>query len=287
MAKQATCHTCIYTRSDPGLWLRTLWSGFPARPTCANQADAPGQLRECPGGPACRNYWPRPPVPTGENVKMIPLTQGFYTYVDAADFEWLNRWHWHAYGGYASRCDKSGRIYMHREIMKTPKGMVVDHINGNGYDNTRANMRNVTREENMHNQRKHAGTASIYKGVTRGQNSKGSWRARVAWGDHRLTAGTFPDDVEAARAYDRLAVELFGEHARVNFPEEWPPERRAQVYAEAQPKREALLAKAAQAKRRKSKEPRKAAGKKPRTAKRRRKSVAKARGKKVRKVRKK
>jgi hypothetical protein len=225
-------------------------------------------------------------VPTGENVKTIPLTQGFYTYVDAADFEWLNRHHWHAYNGYASRCDGSKRIYMHREIMKPPKGMVVDHISGNGFDNTRANMRNVTREENMHNQRKHAGTASIYKGVTRGQSSKGSWCARVAWGGHRLTPGTFASEVEAARAYDRLAVELFGEHAQVNFPEEWPPERRAQVYAEAQPKRAALLAKAAQAKRRKSKERRKAAGKKPRQAKRRRKSVAKARVRKVRKSRK-
>ncbi len=286
MAKQATCHTCIYAHWDPGLWLRTLGSGWPAGPTCANQADAPGRLKECPCGRACRNYRPRPPVPTGENVKMIPLTNGFYAYVDAEEFERLNRYRWHAYGGYAGRCEKGKRVYMHREIMKPPKGMVVDHVNGNGFDNTRANMRNVTREENMHNQRKHAGTASIYKGVTRGQSSKGSWVARVAWGDNRLTAGTFADEVEAARAYDRLAVELFGEHARVNFPEEWPPERRAQVYAEAQPKREALLAKAAQAKRQKSKERRKAAGKKPRTTKRRQKSATKARVREVRKVRK-
>jgi hypothetical protein len=283
MAKQATCHTCIYAHWDLGLWLRTLGSGFPAGPTCANQPDAVGQLRECPCGRVCRNYRPRPPVPTGENVKMIPLTQGFYTYVDAEDFEWLNQWHWHAYGGYAGRCEKGKRVYMHREIMQPPEGMVVDHVNGNGFDNTRANMRNVTREDNMHNQRKHAGTASIYKGVTRGQSSKGSWCARVAWRGHRLTAGTFASEAEAARAYDRLAVELFGEHARVNFPEEWPREGRAQVYAEAQPKREALLAKAAQAKRRKSQERRKAAGQKPRQAKRRRKSATKARARKVRK----
>jgi hypothetical protein len=283
MARPATCHTCIYAHWDLGLWLRTLGSGFPAGPTCANQPDAVGQLRECPCGRVCRNYRPRPPVPTGENVKMIPLTQGFYTYVDAEDFEWLNQWHWHAYGGYAGRCEKGKRVYMHREIMQPPEGMVVDHVNGNGFDNTRANMRNVTREDNMHNQRKHAGTASIYKGVTRGQSSKGSWCARVAWRGHRLTAGTFASEAEAARAYDRLAVELFGEHARVNFPEEWPREGRAQVYAEAQPKREALLAKAAQAKRRKSQERRKAAGQKPRQAKRRRKSATKARARKVRK----
>jgi hypothetical protein len=61
------------------------------------------------------------------------------------------------------------------------------------------------------------------------------------------------EEAEAARAYDRLAIELFGEAAGLNFPEEWPPERRARVYAEAREKREALLAKAAQAKKQKSK----------------------------------
>jgi hypothetical protein len=226
-AKQATCHTCIYAHWDPGLWLRTLGSGFPARPTCVNQPDAAGQLRECPCGRVCRDYRARPPVPTGENVRMIPLTQGFYTYVDAEDFEWLNQWHWHAYGGYAGRCEAGKRVYMHRAIMQPPDGMVVDHVNGNGFDNTRANTPNVTRGEDMHNKGKQGGTASMYKGISRGQSSKGSWYAQVAWGDNRLRAGTFADEAEAARAYDRLAVELFGEHARLNFPEEWPPERRA------------------------------------------------------------
>jgi len=134
--------------------------------------------------------------------------------------------------------------------MQPPPGRVVDHINGNGYDNTRANLRNISREENMHNMRKHAGTASLYKGVAPGKRA-GTWYARIGWGDTHSQAGPFEEEVEAARAYDRMAVERFGESARVNFPRDWPPQQRAQVYAEARAKREALLAQAAQAKKRK------------------------------------
>jgi hypothetical protein len=253
MAKPATCHTCIHAHWDPGLWMRTLWSGFPARPMCANRTDAPGLMRECPQGRVCRNYRARPLTPTGENVKMIPLTGGFHAYVDAEDYEEVNQWRWRAHsGGYAVRWEKGKLILMHRQIMKPPKGMVVDHVNGNGYDNTRANMRNVTHRENMHNMRKHAGTASIYKGVVRGKRA-GTWYARIGWGGAHATAGPFEDEAEAARAYDRLAVELFGEIVRLNFPDEWPPALRARVYAEAQPKRQALLAKAARARKQKSK----------------------------------
>jgi hypothetical protein len=263
MAKMASCHTCVYAQWDAGLWLRTLGSGWPAGPTCGNQPQFPGRMKECPPGPACRNYRPRPPTPTGENVKLVPLTHGFYAYVDAADFERVNQWHWRMHGGYAARIESGKVIYMHREIMKPPKGMVVDHVNGNGFDNTRANLRNVTRRQNAHNMSKHVGTNSLYKGVGPGRK-EGTWYARIGWKGAYLRAGPFTDEAEAGRAYDRMAVELFGEVARLNFPEEWPAERRAQVYAEAQEKREALRAKAARAKRRKSRKEKKKKG--PRAA---------------------
>ncbi len=166
MAKQTTCHSCIYAHWDAGLWMRTLWSGFPARPTCGNQPDSYGRLKECPCGSVCRNYRARPPVPTGEAVKTIPLKGGSYAYVDAEDYEWLNQWHWRVGGGgYAVRNDKGKTIYMHREIMQPPKGKVVDHVNGNGYDNTRANLRNITGKQNMQNKEKRVGAISRYKGV--------------------------------------------------------------------------------------------------------------------------
>jgi transposase len=120
----------------------------------------PADLRQSAG-------FPRPPTPTGENVKLIPLTEGFYAYVDAADFEQLNQYRWYTFNGYAARSENGKRIYMHRHIMDPPQGMVVDHINHNRYDNTRANLRNVTQGENIHNMRKHVGGISVYKGVGR------------------------------------------------------------------------------------------------------------------------
>ena len=76
MAKQATCHRCVYAHWDRVLWMRSLGSGWPARPTCGNQPDSYGRMKECPCGAVCRNYRARPPVPTGEGVKTIPLGDG-------------------------------------------------------------------------------------------------------------------------------------------------------------------------------------------------------------------
>lgn len=234
MAKQLTCHTCVYAHWDSGLWLRSLWSGFPARPSCGNQPDSYGRMKECPSGGVCRNYRVRPPVPKGETVKTIPLGDGVYAYVDAADYEWLNEWQWRLCSGYAgrqeSRNGKHRLVLMHREIMKPPKGKVVDHANANRLDNTRANLRNITPGQNQHNRRKRRGVSSIYKGVSYHKASR-RWCARVDCGKEHFYLGEFDTEVEAARAYDCRAVAVFGEFARLNFPEEWPAARRKKVHA--------------------------------------------------------
>ena len=103
----------------------------------------PGQLHDVPGVP-CRNYRPKPVLPQGDGVRLIPLGDGFYAYVDAADYEWLSRYTWHLHNGYAARREKGRRIFMHREIMQPPKGMVVDHIDGNRINNCRFNLRVCT-----------------------------------------------------------------------------------------------------------------------------------------------
>jgi len=229
-------------------------------------------MKECTRGKVCRNYRARTPVPKGENVKMIPLTNGFYAYVDAEDYEWLNQWHWRAYSaGYAARWEKGKLIYMHRQIMQPPPGKIVDHISGNGYDNTRANMRNITRRQNMYNKGKHIGTSSIYKGVSYDKR-RHQWHAAIRFGKERFYLGYFDTEAEAARVYDRKAVELFGEFAGLNFPEEWSAEERARVHAQWQKENRKTRGR----KKVKSKEGRKgAAGAKPRTRTRRKTKAGK------------
>jgi hypothetical protein len=161
------------------------------------------------------------------------LTGGGYAYVDAVDYEGLNQWTWHLEKGYAARFDKRKTIFMHRQIMRPPKEMVVDHLDGNKVNNCRLNLRVCTCAENNRNRGKHSDAYSAYKGVTYNK-AKHKWVAKCYYHGEPIWLGYFDSEVEAARAYDRKAVELFGEFARLNFPREWPPQRRAAVCAQRQ-----------------------------------------------------
>jgi hypothetical protein len=196
-------------------------------------------LREVPGTP-CRNYKPKPAEPdeSDDTVRRIPLSNGQFVIVDAADYEWLSQYTWTMIAaGYAGRNEKGKLVLMHRQIMNPPKGMVVDHIDGGILNNRRSNLRICTREQNVRNSAKRRHAASRYKCV--GFDKKlGRWFARFRYKSMHLWLGYFDDEAEAARAYDRKAVEYFGEFARLNFPEEWPPERRQETYANRQIKTE-------------------------------------------------
>lgn len=230
-----SCYSCIYACCDPGVWLRCSYAGLPLLPRCANHPSLPGRMQDVTGTP-CRNYRSKPAIPRGD-VRLIPLTDGFYAYVDAADYEWLSRYTWCALDGYAARREKRKTIYMHREIMQPPKGMIVDHIDGSRANNCRFNLRVCTHAQNRRNSRKHRDSVSIFKGVSYRKQLR-KWYSQC-WFVGKDRKGAYVDDeVEAARAYDRTAVECFGEFARLNFPEEWPPERRRQVYADYQAGRE-------------------------------------------------
>ncbi len=140
------------------------WMGIPLVPQCANHPSLPGRLQDVTGT-ACCNYRPKPVLPHGDSLRLIPLGDGCYAYVDAADYEWLSRYMWRFENGYAARQEKGRRLYMHRQITQAPKGMVVDHIDANRVNNCRFNLRVCTPEKNHRNQRKRRDSHSRFKGV--------------------------------------------------------------------------------------------------------------------------
>lgn len=103
-------------------------------------------------------------------------------------------------------------IYLHRSILNPPNGYQVDHINGNGLDNRRENLRLVNQAQNNMNAGKRIGASSNYKGV--GFHKKaGKWRAYIG----KKHLGLFDKEIEAAKAYDLEAKNIYGSFAKLNF----------------------------------------------------------------------
>jgi hypothetical protein len=144
---------------------------------------------------------------------------------------------------YAYRKHHGKTLRMHQFIMNPPKGMVVDHIDGNGLDNRRCNLRICTRAQNAWNRTRHKppGAASQYVGVHRYKKRPDKWYVKVQCGGDVTTLGPFDSEIEAARARDYRAVEAHGPYAHVNLPDEWPPERRAAVMEAARIRARAQL----------------------------------------------
>lgn len=164
----------------------------------------------------------------GFPFRKIPLTKGQFAIVDNIDYEMLAGYKWCALRKgrtfYAERRYETERgvwkqrhISMHRQILDEPAGLCVDHINHNGLDNRRANLRIVTLEQNNWNSRKCRGNfSSQYKGVS-WSNRCGKWLAKIVYKGKSIYIGYFDDEVSAARAYDAKAKEMFGEYAELNF----------------------------------------------------------------------
>ena len=159
-------------------------------------------------------------------MKRILLTQGRHATVDDEDYDYLMQWKWQARKShrtyYAVRTcycfppNKATRhtIRMHRVIMDVPQEKEVDHINHNGLDNCKRNMRICTSTENRYNHRPRPNRSSRYKGVSRCETQ---WRAQIGHNGKKKHIGLYRSESEAAKAYDNKAKELFGKFAYCNF----------------------------------------------------------------------
>lgn len=157
-------------------------------------------------------------------MKTIPLSKGHEAIVDEEDYEALAIFKWSAQEVpgkvYAKRAVGSGprhrTLLLHRVITGAEQHQLVDHINGNGLDNRRSNLRIANKSENGQNQRtKRANTTSRYKGV-HFYKSRNKWVAEIKHKGVRRSLGYFESEDDAARAYNAAAVETFGEFAALN-----------------------------------------------------------------------
>ena len=167
-------------------------------------------------------------VETINDARWIPLTQGRFALVDKEDYPVIIQNKWCAQitprTCYATRRinlnnpDETLNIYMHRQIANAPDGWEVDHINHNGLDNRKCNLRLCTHAQNQANRRASRKCKSRFKGV-----SESPYYIRTGRGKrwvvvfHKKWLGGFDSEKEAALVYDEALREMFGEFAYTNF----------------------------------------------------------------------
>lgn len=158
-------------------------------------------------------------------MKTIELGGGFQTFIDDEDHEELIKYRWRThrngrnsfYAAWTTTRDGMGvRVFMHKFLMGAGRGQEVDHINRNGLDNRKENLRLCTRSQNNINVIKKR--RRLYEGP-RGVNwhkDRKMWRARIKKDGREYALGYFHSVIEASAAYDRAAKELHGDFAILN-----------------------------------------------------------------------
>ena len=164
-------------------------------------------------------------------MKTITLTRGKVAVVSDEDFEFLNRWKWRAMraGRKQTKCvwyahrttERPNRkgIYMHREVLRrcgSQESHQCDHLDSDGLNNQRQNLRPATASQNRWNMRKRTGRSSRYKGVYWNRKAE-KWFSRIMFRATYKWLGSFDSEIAAGKAYDAAAVRFFGQFARLNF----------------------------------------------------------------------
>lgn len=152
------------------------------------------------------------------DVVFVKLTRGKVAVVDRRDAALVDGRNWHAVKKcglwYAASRINYKIVYMHRWIMRPPPQMQIDHIDDDGLNNRRSNMRICTRFQNSLRRRR-VNSSSGFRGV---REHQGHWTATITLHGKRIYLGFFKDKTVAAQAYDAAAREHYGDFARLNFP---------------------------------------------------------------------
>lgn len=154
--------------------------------------------------------------PPFDNCVCIPLTRGHHALIDAEDFDKIGTKKWSLIES-TSNGDKYAMTYklaMHRLILNAPSGVIVDHINHNGLDNRKSNLRLCNKAQNGWNRRA-TGGYSKYKGVSWSKNKR-RWIAEIIINKKTHKLGKFLSQEQAAKAYNEAAIRLQGEFALLN-----------------------------------------------------------------------
>jgi hypothetical protein len=214
MAKRKRCDNCFFSTYAAS-------GGRPAL-ICRQKRGSEGRWAVRPLLGKCRNFYPSTASRRRSGIpRAIPLTRGLFAIVDATDYERLSRHTWFAEGTaqncYAVRKENGRSIKMHRQITRAPDHLVVDHIDHNGLNNRRANLRLCTFAENCRNLRITRHKTSKYKGVHWHKGQK-KWAAQITANGKRHHLGYFAKEIDAAQAYDRAAPKYHGQFAHPNLP---------------------------------------------------------------------
>ena len=199
------------------------WLMGPNRPAlmCMQKADRPGRWRAVLLEQSCANFYPSGDFKLGDQaVRRIPITRGKFALVDADDYYRLVKFPWLANKSsstfYAARTRNRKKLMMHRVIMNPPGHLFVDHIDHNGLNNCRSNLRLCTPAQNRYNLISKTGN-SKYKGV-HWKSSRKKWSTAIQLNRKIYHIGCFDNEIAAAKAYDKRAEQLHGEFACLNFP---------------------------------------------------------------------
>ncbi len=158
-------------------------------------------------------------------MKKIPLTQGEFSQVDDEDYDALSYYKWHLkrsiYTSYAVRWGGkiNGRrvlVRMHRQIIGNHDSEI-DHINRDGLDNRRKNLRLATRQQNMANRGIQKNNSTGFKGVSNTKSKCNPFQSIIRVNRKNIYLGCFPTPESAYERYCIAANKYFGEFAGFGY----------------------------------------------------------------------